>query len=544
MDRVIGLEREAAERHPVHVGLLQAGARQREVNGLGEERERLPPRFLGNGGLPVARDHDALVVLAHRSIIFSAMTAALRGLPLEEQTLPRLLERQAAAYGGKTLVRWGTVERSFEAMRDTAAGMAGALAAGGIEPGDRVVVLSENRIEMLDLWLGCAWRGAALVPVNPALRGEQLEHAFAASQPKLIVSEPAFPVPAAAIAPHPAGPGDTAAVLYTSGSTGPAKGVMCPHAQWYWWGILTGELLELGEDDVLYTSLPLFHTNALNAFCQALLAGATYVLGPRFSASRFWQRLRDADATVTYLLGAMVGILARGDDDRRHRVRVALAPATLPELVDPFRERFGVRLVNAWGSTETNLVITPPPGEERPGALGRVLPEFEARLDEGELVVRSRVPFAFSTGYLGGADGAWQNGWFYTGDRVRRDDDDWFWFVDRTKDVIRRRGENISSWEVEQALAAHPSVEAAAVVPVPSELGEEEVLALVVPRGELDPAELVRFCEDRLAHFAIPRYIELVADLPLTANGKVAKAALRERGLTSAAWDREAAELN
>jgi crotonobetaine/carnitine-CoA ligase len=468
------------------------------------------------------------------------MRAPLRGLPLEEQTLPRLLERQASAYGQKTLLRWGGVERSFEATRDTAALMGGALAEAGIEPGNRVVVVSENRIEVLDLWLGCAWRGAVFVPINPALRGEQLDHALTDSKPKLIVSEPAFPVPTGAIAPHPAGPGNTAAVLYTSGSTGPAKGVMCPHAQWYWWGILTGELLELSEDDVLYTNLPLFHTNALNAFCQALLTGATYVLGPRFSASRFWERLREADATVTYLLGAMVGILARGADDRRHRVRIALAPATLPELVDPFRERFGVRLVNAWGSTETNLVIAPPPGEERPGALGRVLPEFEARLDEGELVVRSRVPFAFSTGYVGNADGAWEkNGWFHTGDRVRRDDDGWFWFVDRRKDVIRRRGENISSWEVERALAAHPAVEAAAVVPVPSELGEEEVLAVVVPRGELAPAELLRFCEDRLAPFALPRYVELVPDLPLTANGKVAKAALRERGLTEGAWDRE-----
>jgi crotonobetaine/carnitine-CoA ligase len=473
-------------------------------------------------------------------IIFGGMNAPLRGLPLDEQTLPRLLERQAAAYRGKTLVRWGDVRRSFEETRDTAARMAGALAGAGIEPGDRVVVLSENRIELLDLWLGCAWLGAVFVPINPALRGEQREHALADSQPRLIITEPDFPAPAGLIAPHPASAGDPAAILYTSGSTGPAKGVVCPHAQWYWWGILTGELLELGEGDVLYTSLPLFHTNALNAFCQALLAGATYVLGPRFSASRFWERLRDADATVTYLLGAMVGILARGEDDRRHRVRAALAPATLPELVEPFRQRFGVRLVNAWGSTETNLVIAPAPGEERPGALGRILPEFEARLDEGELVVRTRVPFAFSTGYLGDADGAWKDGWFHTGDRVRRDGDGCFWFIDRLKDVIRRRGENISSWEVERALAAHPRVEAAAVVPVPSELGEEEVLAVVVPRGELEPAELVRFCEDRLAGFAIPRYVELVAELPLTANGKVAKAALRERGLTERAWDRDA----
>jgi crotonobetaine/carnitine-CoA ligase len=467
--------------------------------------------------------------------------APLRGLPLEELTLPRLLERQAAAYGAKTLVRWGAEERSFEVMRDAAAGMAGALAEAGIGPGDRVALISENRVEVLDLWLGCAWRGAVLVPINTALRGEGLEHVLTDAAPKLVVREPAFPKPAEPVPAHPVGPGDTAAILYTSGTTGPAKGVMCPHAQWYWWGILTGELLEVGEDDVLYTNLPLFHTNALNAFCQALLAGATYALGPRFSASRFWDRLRAADATVTYLLGAMVGILAKGPDDRSHRVRVALAPATPPHLFDVFYERFGVRLLDAWGSTETNVVIGARADEQRPGLLGRVLPEFEAKVVDGELVVRSRVAFGFSSGYVGGRDGAWRDGWFHTGDRVEQDEAGWFRFVDRIKETIRRRGENISAWEVERALGAHPAVEVAAAVPVPSELGEEEVLAVVVPRGELDPAELLQFCAGRLASFAVPRYVDLVPELPLTANGKVAKAVLRERGLPPTAWDREAA---
>jgi crotonobetaine/carnitine-CoA ligase len=467
--------------------------------------------------------------------------ARLRGLPVEEQTLPRLLERQADAYGDKTLVRWGDEGRTYREMRDAAARMAGALAEAGIGAGDRVAVVSENRLEVLDLWLASAWLGAALVPVNTALRGEGLEHVLTDAAPKLVVREPDFPSPAAPVPPHPVEPGDTAAILYTSGTTGPAKGVLCPQAQWYWWGILTGELLEVGEDDVLYTNLPLFHTNALNAFCQALLSGATYALGPRFSASRFWDRLRAAEATVTYLLGAMVGILAKRPDDRAHNVRVALAPATPPDLFDEFRERFGVQLVEAWGSTETNVVIGARPDEQRPGLLGRVLPEFDARVVDGELVVRSRVPYAFSSGYLGGRNGAWRDGWFHTGDRVEQLDDGWFRFVDRIKETIRRRGENISAWEVERALVAHPAVEAAAAVPVPSELGEEEVLAVVVPRAEVDPAELLTFCAERLAPFAVPRYVEFVSELPLTANGKIAKPVLRERGLPATAWDREAA---
>lgn len=466
------------------------------------------------------------------------MRAPLRGLPLAEQTLPRLLERQARAHGAKTLVRFGSETRSYAEMRDVAARMAGALAAMDVEPGDRVAVISPNRIEMLDLWLGCAWLGAAFLPIDVELRGEQLEHVLASSRARLLED---FPRPAEPLPPREAEPGETAAILYTSGTTGPSKGVLCPHAQWYWWGVLTGELLELGEDDVLHTSLPLFHTNALNAFVQALLAGATYVLGPRFSASRFWNRIREAEATVTYLLGAMVGILAKGADDRDHRLRVALAPATPPELVRPFGERFQVRLLNGWGSTETNLVIAAPADEQRPGWLGRVLPEFEARTVDGELVVRSRVPFAFSSGYLDGGDEAWQEGWFRTGDRVERDAEGWFRFVDRLKDSIRRRGENISAYELERVLTAHPGVLAAAVVPVPSELGEEEVLAVVVPSGALDPVDLLRFCEGRIARFAVPRFVELVDELPLTASGKVAKAALRDRGVTPATWDREAA---
>ena len=339
-------------------------------------------------------------------------------------------------------------------------------------------------------------------------------------------------------------------MLYTSGTTGPSKGVVCPHEQWWWWGVLTGRVLGVHEDDVLYTNLPLFHTNAMNAFCQALLAGGTYALGPRFSASRFWQRIVEADATVTYLLGAMVSILMRQQPtelDRQHRVRTALAPATPAELHAPFRERFGLRLIDAWGSTETNVVISNTHDDIRPGTIGRALDPFDARVaEDGELLVATREPLAFATGYFANEAAtaeAWRDGWFHTGDRVAVDDDGWFRFVDRKKDAIRRRGENISSYEVEQVLLAHPDIAAAAVVGVPSELGEEDVLACVLARdgAAVDPRELARFCEPRLAYFAIPRYVEVVDELPLTPSGKVEKYKLRERGVTASTWDRERA---
>ncbi len=501
-------------------------------------------------------------------------------LATREQTLPVMLERAAELHGTRPLLRFGDAVWSYAEVRDGTTRLAGALANAGIGAGDRVVVVSENRPEVVRLWLACGWVGAILVPVNTALRGEGLHHVLASAQPRAVALESALrervaeagfdatwvldagglPDESRPLAPHPVGPGDTCAILYTSGTTGPSKGVLCPHAQWYWWGAKTGEVLSIDRNSVLYTNLPLFHTNALNAFCQALVAGATYVLGPRFSASSFWQRLAGAGATVTYLLGAMASILLRrpeGEHDRAHTVRVALAPATPSELHAPFRERFGVTLIDAWGSTETNIVIANTLADLRPGTLGRVLEGFEARVadvhdggvpdgEPGELLVRHREPWAFASGYDGlpeATAAAWRNLWFHTGDRVVRDPDGRFRFVDRLKDVIRRRGENISSFEVEQALLAHPDVAAAAVVPVPSELAEEEVLACVVVRegAEVDPLELIRFCESRLPYFAVPRYVDVLPELPATASGKVEKYVLRERGLTASTWDREQA---
>ena len=523
------------------------------------------------------------------------VTAPLRGLPIAEWTLPALLERQAEAYREKPLLRAGGLARSFREVRDAAAASAGRLAAAGIRHGDRVAAVCGNRVELLDLVLGCAWLGAIAVPLNTAARGAQLRHMLSNSGARVLVVDTPLVVPLGLIEPPPsleevwaldgippdlppgyrvvdppahgepmpapaARPGETVAILYTSGTTGVSKGVCCPQAQFYWWGISVTELLGIDDRDVLYTCLPLFHTNALNAFVQALVAGATYVLGPRFSASHYWRDVAEQGATVTYLLGAMVHILwaqPESASDRAHRVRVALAPATPASLYEPFHKRFGVRLVEAYGSTETNCVIGAPPSAQRPGYMGVVLDDYEAMVvDEndaavpdgrsGELLLRHSEPFSFATGYWGMPDStveAWRNLWFHSGDRVVREHDGWYKFIDRLKDAIRRRGENISSFEVEQAISEHPAVASVAVFAVPSELAEDEVMAAIVLREEaqLDPVDLIRHLEVRLAYFAIPRYVEFVDELPLTENGKVRKVVLRERGVTDRTWDREAA---
>jgi carnitine-CoA ligase len=521
--------------------------------------------------------------------------APLRGLPLAEQTVPALLIRQADAFGDRPLFRCDGLERGFAEMRDAAARAAGGLAAAGIEPGDRVAAMCRNRVDLLDLVLGCAWLGAVAVPLNTAVRGPQLEHMLSNSGARALLADselvaplalverpPALeavwaldgvpadppagytvsdaPGPADAVEPATVGGHDTLAILYTSGTTGVSKGVLCPHANFYWWGIEMSEMLELSADDVLYTCLPLFHTNALNAFMQALVSGATYTLGPRFSVSAFWTRLAEADATVTYLLGAMVNMLwsrEPGSADRAHRARVALAPASPAGIVERFRARFGLTLLEAYGSTETNAVIGAQPDHQRSGYMGTLRRGYHARVadehDEpvpdgtpGELLLRHEVPFAFATGYHGMPEKtveAWRNLWFHTGDRVVREPDGWFRFLDRSKDAIRRRGENISSFEVEHVLAEHPAVASVAVFAVPSEMAEDEVMAAVVLEegARAEPVDLVRHCEGRLAYFAIPRYVDIVAELPLTENGKVRKAVLRERGVGERTWDREAA---
>lgn len=518
----------------------------------------------------------------------------LREIRPADRTVLELLERGASRFGERTLVRFpSSASWTYAGARTAAAARAGSLREAGIERGDRVALMCSNREELVEIVLGCAWLGAIPVPVNTAIRGEQLRHVLSDSGARLAVAQPehvsamreveptprperiwvldgpaeaepawascsALPPPGEEIPPVDAAPGDVAAILYTSGTTGPSKGVCCPHAQLFWFAVLTAELLEIGAEDVLYTTLPMFHVNALTAMLQALAVGATITVDARFSASRFWERCVETEATVTYLLGAMVSILERrepGPLDRAHRVGIALAPATPPGLLEAFRERFGMELVEGYASTETNVALVSPAGEQRPGMMGYVTEGFEARVvDEqdaevpdgtpGELVLRHSAPFAFATGYWRLPERtveAWRNLWFHTGDRVVRDGEGWFRFMDRMKDAIRRRGENISSFEVEHAVLSHEAVAAAAVYPVPSELGEDEVMAAVVPvaGGRLDPAELIRHLEPRLARFAIPRYVEIVDELPMTENGKIRKAELRDRGVTDETWDRE-----
>ena len=513
-------------------------------------------------------------------------TALAEAFAPADRTLPAILQRQAQRYGERTLVVCGDQRWSYRRTAELAAISARALCDAGVGVGDRVAIFCSNRPEFLRVYLGCAWMGAVAVPINTALRGAQLQHVLRNARPTLLVIEEALrpaldpvadilpaliwwigegaasrmPEGDEAMAPAPVRPGDTVAILYTSGTTGPSKGVCCPQAQLFWWGIHSARALGIREGDILLTTLPLFHTNALNAFYQALVNGCTYVLEPRFSASRFWPAMRQHGATVTYLLGAMAAILMAqppSAGDRDHSVRVALGGGVPGPLHSPFHARFGVPLVDGYASTETNFVFAGPIPADHPGSMGYLAEGAEARIVDaddtplpdgaaGELVLRPRDPFAFATGYFDMPDKtveAWRNLWFHTGDRVVREAGGNHRFIDRMKDSIRRRGENVSSWEVEQVVMAHPAVAACAVYALPAELGEDEVAAAVQvePGRAVTPEQILAHCQGRLAHFAIPRFVRFMAALPLTENGKIKKVRLREDGRTADTWDRERA---
>jgi len=362
------------------------------------------------------------------------------------------------------------------------------------------------------------------------------------------------------------GPADLAAILFTSGTTGLSKGVMMPHAHMYFFADECVSLTRLTGHDVYLSVGPLFHGNAqFLAAYPALLVGARFVLQRKFSASGWIDQVRQSGATVTNFVGVMMDWVhkqPRRPDDADNRLRCLYAVPLATSIAADFADRFGIEaFVENFGLTEVSMPILTPYGEQRPpGAAGLLVDEyFDVRLvdpetDEevpvgevGELVVRAKLPWTICSGYYGMPERtveAQRNLWFHTGDGLRRDAEGWYYFVDRLKDALRRRGENISSYEVEQPILAHPGVADCTVVGVPAdaEAGEDELLLVVVPEPGRKPsaAELWNWCGTRLPAFAVPRYIRFVDELPMTPSGKVRKAPLREIGVDERTADREA----
>jgi crotonobetaine/carnitine-CoA ligase len=453
-----------------------------------------------------------------------------------------------------------------------------------------------NVPEFVSVWFGILRAGCIEVPVHSAHRGTLLEHILAESDARLLFCEGEFvprlaglELPALeriivrgeAAAAAPAGVGESSleealagadgespdlpaitarnvsCLLYTSGTTGRSKGVVLTHGANLRLARANLELMEYEPDDVLYTAFPLFHVNAkFTSVVSAMISGARLVLEPKFSASRFWETMRREGVTSFNYLGGMLAILASqpaGEDDRRHSVNRAYGAACPPDLWEPFEERFGVQLFEHYGMTEIGIATQNTRTVRRRGSIGQPAPYFEVRLadDEdravavgevGEIQVRPNEPEVMLREYWKRPDAtleAFRNLWFHTGDRARADADGFIYYADRVTDSIRRRGENISSFELESVIGAHPGVAECAAYGVPSELGEEEVMVAIVPDpAGLDRDDFFAYCEARVSTFAVPRYLRMVAELPRNSSQRVQKFRLREEGVTADTFDR------
>lgn len=531
------------------------------------------------------------------------------GRNLRELTTAQVLADKAARLGPRVFLRYLPDGRAltFAELDEQSNRVANGLAALGVRHGSHVALMMDNSPEQLLTYFALGKLGAVAVPINTASLGAPLRYLLTHSDSMaLVMDEALWPnfeevggevdnvrttivlrdsardLPAAPEAPSvdwrslldasdstPAAEvrfTDLAYIIYTSGTTGPAKGVMISQAQCFLWGLSHARAFGQRSTDVAYICLPLFHVNALQgATYQALMVDSTIVLQKRFSTSRFWSDIRDNGITVTNLLGSMINFLwSRPPEpaDADNELRMCMS-APIPSFGPDFEKRFGLRFIQSYsltdfGPSHAYTLVDPP---EKLGACGRARAGIEARIvdeddlelppgERGELVLRHEMPWTHSLGYYKMPDAtakAWRNGWFHTGDRGYVDEDGYFWFLDRAKDSIRRRGENISAYEVEQVVLSHPDVKEAAVFAVKSDMSEDEVAAAIVPRtgARVTPAQIVEFCAGAMAHYMVPRYVMMVEDLPRNASQKVEKFKLRSLADedVSRLWDREKAGI-
>ncbi len=508
-----------------------------------------------------------------------------------------MLEKWVALQPDKVFVKLSKTEQvTYAQMRGLAECTAAGLHQLGVRQGDTVVVWLPNSVDCLRVWFGINWLGATYVPINTAYKGGLLEHVLDNAGAEIIVAHAGLagrlaevdtanlkkvvifggePTVIGDLDVHPASvldsrsseipplarpiePWDIQSIIYTSGTTGPSKGVMSSYAHLHAMSGPEGFYM-LTADDRYMCNLPLFHVGGTIPVMGMLSRGGSISLVASFSTEEFWPKIRETATTAVLLLGVMTNFITKrpaSAEDRNHPLKkVIIVP--LSEDAPSFAKRFGVDVYTLYNMTEISTPLVSELNPTKIGSCGQARAGVELRLvDEndcevavgsiGELIVRSDAPWTLNSGYFKNPEAtaaAWRNGWFHTGDAFREDAEGTFYFVDRMKDAIRRRGENISSFEVEAEIAAHPAIAEVAVIPVPSEIAEEEVMCVValIPGHSFDPKDLLKFLEPRLAHFMLPRYVRIVDALPKTPTQKIQKHLLRADGITADTWDREKA---
>jgi crotonobetaine/carnitine-CoA ligase len=504
-----------------------------------------------------------------------------------------MLRQRAADHPEQTWLKWKGERYLWGDVLSNIQRAANGLAELGLRPGERVALMMGNCPEFIWTHFAVAFLGAHSVPVNISQRGPALQYILAdAEVTTVIVQEdlrdlvvglrPQLPtVRHTVVVGGKAGdgmdwdfdrvmdapdrepdveviePSGGVGMMYTSGTTGPPKGVVATQYD-------TTPIQRLLESsgvrpgETMYTPLPLFHGNALFvSMIGSMLLDAQFALGERFSASRFWDECRRYDAVEFNALGGMISILLKQParpDDADNPVRVVLSAGCPPDRWEEFEKRFGVRLVEWFGMVDAPGILVN--AEGRVGSIGKPVAGVEFALldDAGEPVAPGEVgelvfchPRGQLTHYHGlpdATENAYRGGWFHTGDLANQDADGFYYYRGRKKESIRRLGENISAWEIESVVNAHPQVQECAAHAVPSELGEDEVKLVVVPKpGEhLTPEALVAYCQGKMARYAVPRYVEFVGEILKTGTQRVRYAELKERGVTPSTWDRLAAE--
>ncbi|MGA0598678.1 AMP-binding protein [Enterovirga sp. CN4-39] len=470
----------------------------------------------------------------------------------------------------------------------------------GVARGDNVVVWMPNSVDCVLAWFAINALGAVYVPINTAYMGQSLAYVLRNAQGRVMVAhaelvgrlesietgtlativstgaslkggiegleivgwDEAFGEAVPDELPEldqPIEPWDVQSIVYTSGTTGPSKGVVSTYAHLYHMSAPHAFTM-VDATDRYMCHLPLFHVGGTIPLMGMLSRGASVALMPSFSTGLFWDRVRATRPSVMVLLGVMATFLLKqppSPRDRDHPLRkVIIIP--LGAGADDFGRRFGVEVYTLYNMTEISTPLVSGRGVSTVGSCGQPREGVELRLvdandcevalgEVGELIVRCAAPWALCSGYFRKAEAslaAFRNGWFHTGDAFRVENGEWL-FVDRLKDTIRRRGENISSFEVEAEVVLHPQVREVAAIPVPSDSTEDEVMCAVAPvAGErIDPTELYRFLEARMPPFMLPRYLRVMETLPKTDTQKIQKQVLRAAGVTADTWDREAAGI-